>query len=127
MWYVPGISWEFDWTRGWYTGLVSSRTQAKHTFPVCIWRPDLSKLKPETKKYRNPVIHAQELHDEMVRDNLTRKQLAERYEVSSDRITQWLCLLKLPQEYKKEIKFLGDNWDKQIITERLLRKLRGNF
>ena len=66
-----------------YTRLLSSRTQPKHTFPVRIGRPDLSKLKPESKKYRNPVIYAQELHDEMVRDNLTRKQLAERYGISS--------------------------------------------
>ena len=88
---------------GWHTGLLSSRTQAKHVYPVLFKRPDLTKLRPETKKYRNPVSYAQELHDEMVRDNLTRKQLAERYGVSSDRITKWLCLLKLPKERRKEI------------------------
>ncbi len=38
--------------------------------------------------FRNPVIYAQELHDEMVRDSLTRKELAQRHGVSSDRITQ---------------------------------------
>lgn len=84
----------------------------------------MSKSRPESKKYRNPVIYAQELYDEMVRDDLTRKQLAERHGVSSDRITQWLCLLKLTQEKRKEIEALGDYWDKQVITERELRLSR---
>ncbi len=63
----------------------------------------------------------------MVRDNLTRIQLAERRRVSSDRITQWLCLLKLPGEKKREIEALGDYWNRQIITERALRKTRRNL
>ena len=103
---------------------MSSRTRAKHTYPVLIVRPDLLKAKPESKKYRNPVIYAQELHDEMVRDNLTRKQLAKRHGVSSDRITQWLCLLKLPEEVLQEVRTLGDNWDRQVVTERELREVR---
>ncbi len=80
--------------------------------------------KPAKKTYRNPVIFAQELHDEMVRDNLTRKQLAKRHGVSSDRITQWLCLLKLPKEKLNEIEALGDYWDRQVVTERKLRLIR---
>ena len=60
----------------------------------------------------------------MVRDKLTRKQLAKRHTVSSDRITQWLCLLKLPEEKLKEIEALGDNWDSQVVTERELRVYR---
>jgi len=76
------------------------------------------------KTYRNPVIYARELQQEMVRDGLTRKQLAERLVVTSDRITQWLCLLKLPEEKLREIEKLGDNWDRQIVTERQLRDLR---
>jgi hypothetical protein len=36
-----------------------------------------------------------ELQYELVRDNLSRKQLAESHGITSDRITQWLCLLKL--------------------------------
>jgi len=114
----------FNWSKDRYTGLVSSRTQPKHIYPVSARRPDLSKVKPESKKYRNPVIYAQELHDEMVRDSLTRKQLAERHGVSADRITQWLCLLKLPEEKLREIEALGDYWDKQIVTERELRGVR---
>ena len=103
---------------------MSSRTQPKHIYPVSARRPDLSKVKPESKKYRNPIIYAKELHDEMVRDNLTRMQLAERYGVSSDRITQWLCLLKLPEGKLKEIEAFGDNWNRQMVTERELRKQR---
>ena len=103
---------------------MSSRTHTRLTYPVCVSRPDMSKVKLKSKKYRNPVIYANELHDEMVGDNLTRKQLAERYGVSSDRITQWLCLLKLPEEKLKEIEALGDYWTRPIITERELRGLR---
>lgn len=106
---------------------MSSRTQTKHTYPVSIQRPDLSKVRPESKKYRNPIIYAQELHDELVRDNITRKQLAERHGVSSDRITQWLCLLKLPEEKLKEIELEGDYWEKQMVTERSLRSLGRNI
>jgi len=70
------------------------------------------------------LIYAKELNDELVGDSLTRKQLAERYGISSDRVTQWLCLLKLPEETQKQIETLGDNWEKQLVTERELRNLR---
>ena len=50
--------------------------------------------------YRNPLAYAKELHDEMVGNNLTRKQLAERYGITSDRIAQWLLLLRLPKVEK---------------------------
>jgi len=76
------------------------------------------------KTYRNPIIYAQELQDEMVRDKLTRKMLAQRRGVSSDRITQWLCLLKLSEKRVKEIEAMGDYWDRQVVTERELRKIR---
>jgi len=65
-----------------------------------------------------------ELNEEMVREELTRKQLADRYGVSSDRITQWLCLLKLPDETLKKTLALGDYWESQITTERMLRGFR---
>jgi hypothetical protein len=60
----------------------------------------------------------------MVRYNFTRKQLAERHGVTSDRVTQWLCLLKLPEKKLREIESLGDYWDKQVVTERQIRELR---
>ena len=65
-----------------------------------------------------------ELNDELVRDNLTRKQLAERHGITSDRVTQWLCLLKIPDEEKARVLAMGDNWERRIVTERELRKLR---
>ena len=65
-----------------------------------------------------------ELQDEMVRDNLTRKQLAERHGITSHRVTQWLCLLKLTEEEKARILDMGDNWNRQVFTERELRQKR---
>lgn len=65
-----------------------------------------------------------ELNDELVRNNLTRKQLAHRHGISSDRVTQWLCLLKLPEEIQIKTIALGDNWEQQLISERSLRSLR---
>ena len=85
--------------------------------------PENSRSTPK-KTYRNPVIYARELHQEMVLDCLTRKQLAERHDVSTDRITQWLCLLTLPEEKLLEIEKLGDDWDRQLVTERHLRKVQ---
>ena len=64
------------------------------------------------------------LQEELVRDNLTRRQLAEKHGITSDRVTQWLCLLKLPEDEKERIIALGDNWDRQVVTERQLRMLR---
>ena len=107
-----------------YTGPRATQTRASVTYPVVFPRPDLDSIKRYVKKYRNPVIYAQELHDEMLRDNLTRKQLAERHGVSSDRITQWFYLLKLSGEKLKEIETLGDYWDRKVITERQLRRFR---
>jgi len=111
----------------WYADLWSSRTHYKHTYPVTIKRNKLQAAKLSSKKYRNPVIYAKELHDEMVRDNLTRKHLAARHCVSSDRITQWLCLLKLPEETLREIEAMGDHWERQIVTERQLRKTQRSY
>jgi hypothetical protein len=85
---------------------------------------NICRYNPAPKRYRNPVIYARELQEEMLRDNLTRKQLGERHGVSSDRITQWLCLLKLPEEKLREIESLGDYWERQVVTERKLRDLK---
>jgi len=65
-----------------------------------------------------------ELNDELVRGNLTRKQLAERHGITSDRVTQWLCLLKLPKKVLAKVFSMGDNWERQVVTERELRRKR---
>lgn len=85
-------------------------------------RPDIPIIKPR-KRFRNPLMVAIELQEELVRDNLTRKQLAERHGISSDRVTQWLCLLKLSDHEQARILALGDYWRRQVVTERNLRKL----
>jgi transcriptional regulator with XRE-family HTH domain len=72
------------------------------------------------------LIVAMELQEELVRDNLTRRQLAERHGITSDRVTQWLCLLKLPDHEKARVLALGDNWERQVVTERQLRYLKRN-
>ncbi len=108
----------------WYTGHPLSRTSSGAVV-VLSGRlfPENSKSMPK-RTYRNPVIYARELREEMVRECLTRKQLAERHGVSSDRITQWLCLLTLPEDMLLEIEALGDAWERQVVTERQLRRLR---
>ena len=107
----------------WYTNPTTIRTRFA---PLIMLYETVAfqKRKPPESVYRNPVIYARKLLDELTRDNLTRKQVADRYGVTSDRITQWLCLLKLPEEKLREIEELGDNWDRQLVTERQLRDLR---
>ncbi len=74
--------------------------------------------------FRNPLFFARELQAEMLRHNLTLVQLGQRHGITSDRITQWLCLLKLPEKKQHEIEALGDNWGRRVVTERELRRQR---
>ncbi len=53
------------------------------------------------------MVYAMELQDELIRDDLTRKQLADRHGITSDRLIQWLCLLKLPEDTQKQVLALG--------------------
>jgi len=39
-------------------------------------------------------------------------------------VIQWLALLKLPAEQLEEIAALGDYWDRRVVTEREIRRLR---
>ena len=97
-----------------------TRTGSGATFSLKTFRPDIPK--PRRGPYRNPLIFARELHEEMLRHNLTRVQLGQKHGITSDRITQWLCLLKLSEEKQREIEVLGDHWDRRVVTERGLRK-----
>jgi hypothetical protein len=108
----------------WYAGHRASRTRIGETVSLLTSRPYLPENIANSRIYRNPLVFAIELQDELIRDNLTRKQLAERHAITSDRVTQWLCLLKIPDEEKARVLALGDNWEKQIVTERELRALR---
>ena len=97
-----------------------TRTSFGATFSLKTFRPDTPK--PRRGPYRNPLIFARELHEEMLRHNLTRVQLGQRHGITSDRITQWLCLFKLPEEKQQEIEALGDHWDQRVVTEGRLRE-----
>ena len=83
-----------------------------------------SRQSKSKKAYRNPLIYARELNEELLSENLTRKQLAEKHGISSDRVSQWFCLLKLPKKVQQEVTAMGDYWDKKKVTERRLRSLR---
>jgi len=111
--------------RGRYADLFAVRTRQLLSMRLPVTK--LNSLSPTRKLYRNPAIYARELHDEMVRDNLSRKQLAQRHGVSSDRITQILLTLKLPEDILEEVIARGDCWERQVVTERQLRgwRLRG--
>ena len=114
----PGFVCNTSWhAEGEYTRTFSRTPKA-----LRIRRSDTPIIKPK-KIFRNPLVYGMELNDELVRDNLTRKQLAERHGITSDRVTQWLRLLKLPNKTKERVIALGDNWSRKIITERELRKL----
>jgi len=113
----------FDSADTWHAEGEYSRTSCKTPNALCIKRSDPPIIK-QKKTYRNPLIYAIELNDELVRDNLTRKQLAQRHGISSDRVTQWLCLLKLPKEIQVKTIAQGDNWEKKQISERKLRRFR---
>ena len=79
------------------------------------------KSKPQ-KTYRNPIIYAKELQEEMNREGLTQADLARKHGISRARVNQWLSLQNLPEKDKKLILAMGDNWKRQLITERQLRK-----
>ncbi len=99
-----------------------TRTRSGASFSLKTLRPDIPI--PRRGPYRNPLLYARELQLEMIRHNLTRVQLGQRHGITSDRITQWLCLLKLPEEKQREIEALGDHWDRRVVTERELRRWR---
>ena len=75
----------------------------------------------DKKTYRNPIIYAQELQEEMRREGLSQAEFARKHGISRARVNQWLSLLKLPQRDKKRIMAMGDHWSRQLLTERQLR------
>jgi hypothetical protein len=114
---------QFDQSSVWHAECQYTRTSKDTPDILRLRRSDTPNINPK-KAFRNPLAYAMELNDELVRDTLTRKQLAERHGITSDRVIQWLCLLKIPDEEKVRVLALGDNWEKRLLTERELRKLR---
>jgi ParB-like chromosome segregation protein Spo0J len=60
----------------------------------------------------------------MLAEGISRAELARRLGVSRARVTQWLDLLELPEGKLEEIAALGDSWNRQVVTERVLRRSR---
>jgi len=81
------------------------------------------KPKP-VKIFRNPLLYARELRDRMTTEGINRAELARRLGVSRARVTQWLELLELPERVLREVEALGDHWQRQVVTERKLRRTR---
>jgi len=82
------------------------------------------KQRDTRKTYRNPIIQAREIALEIQLKELTQGQMARKLGCSLSRVSQMLHLLKLPEEKQREIEALGDRWDRRVVTERGLRRLR---
>lgn len=130
-WIEPrwGISLRLDkcphlWCRahGWRLESLSTRTAGGPILKMLYQLSSNSrKLKPK-KTYRNPLIMAQELADDMNREGLTQSELARNQGLSRARVNQWLSLLKLPKKEIRCILVMEDCWSRQLITERQLRR-----
>lgn len=60
----------------------------------------------------------------MLAEGINRAELARRLGVSRARVTQWMELLDLPEEVLHRAEAMGDNWDRRVMTEREMRRLR---
>jgi len=89
----------FEWGF-WYAKARIARTRSGAIFSLKTFRLDIPI--PHRGPDRNPLIFARELHEEMLLHNLSRVQLGQRYGVTSDRITQWLHLLKLSEKTEED-------------------------
>lgn len=108
--------------KAWLPGSLSRRTFRGPvlTIPISL---TIRHSEPRARKtYRNPVIYAMELRDQMAAEGISRAELARRLGVSRARITQWLDLLELPSEVIREARAKGDNWNRRLVTERMLRR-----
>ena len=74
------------------------------------------------KTYRNSIIYAQELAEQMRRAGLTQADLARKLGISRARVNQWLSLLKLHEGEKRRILAMGDHWERRLLTERGMRR-----
>ena len=86
------------------------------TLPAAVSEP-----KPR-KTFRNPMVLALELAEELKRDGISRAELARRHGLSRARVTQWLSLLDLPKLEIERVLAMGDYWERRLVTERGLRR-----
>jgi len=87
---------------------IYSNTRTPAFVIVCKVPSAFRKIKPG-RTFRNPIIVAQELHDEMKRDRISQAELARRHGLSRARVHQWLSLLELPKIEVERLKAMGDN------------------
>ena len=85
--------------------------------------PSSSLISKPLKTYRNPIVFAQELAEEMSREGLSQADLARKHGISRARVNQWLSLLRLPLAEKRQVLAMGDYWNRRLVTERQLRGL----
>ena len=79
-------------------------------------------LEPKPRKvFRNPMVLALELAEELKRDGISRAELARRHWISRARVTQWLSLLELPWIEIERVLAMGDYWERRLVTEKGLR------
>jgi len=115
---------DFEWVANWRLGSLSARTYPGHVIVLTHELPEAqSKWKPR-KTYRNPLVVAMEMAEEMRREGITQAELARKHDVSRARVNQWLSLLKLPAGERKRILAMGDHWERRVVTEREMRKQR---
>ena len=111
----------------WLPVSLSRRTSHGPVFLIVRLLPSRTpKPKPE-RVFRNPVIYAKELAHRMSEEGISQAELARRLGVSRARVSQWLRLLKLPEGVLREVEKSGDFWDRQVVTERRLRKCMPRF
>ena len=106
----------------WRLDSRSTRTFAGPILELEFELPSCSLISKPPKTYRNPIIYAQELQEEMKRGGLTQTELARKHGLSRARVNQWLSLLKLPKREIRRIHAMGDHWEQRLVTERSFRK-----
>jgi predicted transcriptional regulator len=74
------------------------------------------------RTFRNTIFVALELQAEMKRDGISQAELARRHGLSRARVHQWLSLLESPKREIDRLKAMGDNWERRLATERMLRR-----
>ena len=58
----------------------------------------------------------------MKREGISQSGLARKHGISRVRVNQWLSLLDLPKLEIEKVLAMGDNWERRLVTERVLRK-----
>jgi hypothetical protein len=82
-----------------------------------------SALAVSTRKYRNPLVVAEDWQRTLGERRCSAAELARALGVSRARVSQVLRLLTLSPPVKDALHALGDPWPGRVVTERALRRL----